>query len=152
MPPTTTCPACRAAIWHANHKPDACTVCRHNPKTEKMKKTLTTHEAANYLLADEYAAWTRAGAFALAEYLDQLGEDIGEEIEFDAVAIRCDYSEHSSLTDWAEGYFGSMESAFDSIRADADDEPEDIEEAIRDHINDHGQLVEFEGGVIVSSF
>ena len=36
------------------------------------------------------------GLKALFEYLEQLSEDMGEDIELDVVAICCDYSEHAS--------------------------------------------------------
>jgi hypothetical protein len=38
------------------------------------------------------------------------------------------------------------------IDLEGDEEEEEIEELIRSHILDHGQLVEFSGGVIVSQF
>ena len=41
------------------------------------------------------------GAKALQEYLEQLSDDIGEDIEFDPVAWCCEYSEYDSL---AEAY------------------------------------------------
>ena len=52
-----------------------------------MKMTLTTYDIANALRGDENARWSRAGSFALAEYLEQLEEETGEEIELDVVAI-----------------------------------------------------------------
>lgn len=36
-----------------------------------------------------------AGARVLVDYLDELSEDCGKNIEFDSVAIRCDYSEYT---------------------------------------------------------
>lgn len=60
-----------------------------------VKIDLTTCEIANYLLADEYANWSRLGAYGLADYLQELSDDIGEDIEFDRVAIRCEYSEYT---------------------------------------------------------
>ena len=43
-----------------------------------MKLTLSTYEAAERLFNDENANWTRAGAFALVKYLEELEEDIGD--------------------------------------------------------------------------
>lgn len=103
-----------------------------------MKNTLNTSEAASLLMADENAAWSMAGAFALAEHLEQIEEDCGTEIEFDRVALRCEYSEHESLQEWARYYFNS------------DDEGD--AEKIREFIYDRGQLIEFDGGIIVSEF
>ena len=111
-----------------------------------MKNTLNTSEVASLLMADENAAWTMAGAYALAEYLEQYEEDCGTEIEFDRVAIRCEYSEYESLQEWALQYF-TVEEGFDILEKAADQS-----ETIRHYIRDHGQLIEFDGGIIVSSF
>ena len=111
-----------------------------------MKDTLNTSEAASLLMADDNAAWSMAGAFALVEYLEQYEEDCGTEIEFDRVALRCEYSEHESLQEWARYYF-TEEQRFDILEGS-----EDRAETIRDYIHDHGQLIEFDGGIIVSEF
>ena len=115
-----------------------------------MKKTLTTYEAAEILMNDINANWSRAGAFALVEYLEQLEEDLGETIEFCAVAIRCDFSQYESLPEWAIDYFGSINGMNNEFGVF--DIPEDLEDAIRDYIQDYGDLIEFDGGIIVSSF
>jgi len=60
-----------------------------------MKLELTTSQAADMLLADKNAGWTYAGARALVEYLEDLEDDLGS-IDFDAVAIRCDFTEYAS--------------------------------------------------------
>lgn len=109
-----------------------------------MKKTLTKNDIAHELLLDDNANWTRAGAFALAEYFEQLEEDLGESIEFDAVAIRCDFSQYESIEDWAKEYCPSDWVNFLTY--------EDTDKAIREYIQERGQLIEFDGGIIVSQF
>ena len=113
-----------------------------------MKKTLTTSEIAHELFQDENANWSYNGAYALANYLQELEEDLGESIEFDAVAIRCDFSEYESLQEWASEY------GLDCIDlgVESDDDDETKEEAILEYIQDHGQVIGFDGGVIVSNF
>ena len=113
-----------------------------------MKNNLCTSEAAHLLLNDEYASWSYNGAYALVRYLMELEDETGEEIEFDRVAIRCDFSQYESLQDWANEY------GLDCIDlgVESDDEDETKEEAIRDFIQDRGQLIEFDGGIIVSQF
>lgn len=118
-----------------------------------MKKTLDTHEAAQILIEDKYANWSRAGAYALAEYLEELEADTGEEIEFDLVAIRCDFTEYASLADFRNEYFADDEQCRADIGALAGGEDdEELDELTREYIQDHGQLIEFDGGIIVSSF
>ena len=124
------------------------------PTIEKtiMKKTLSTYEAAGYLMNDENANWSRAGAYALVEYLEQIEDETGEEIELDAVALRCDWSEYSSLIDWHNEYFGNGFTFEDTIGASERAEDSEVNDKIREYIQDHGQLIEFDGGIIVSSF
>jgi hypothetical protein len=124
-----------------------------------MKTTLTTSQAAQILVDDENANWTRAGAYALAEYLENLEEDTGEQIEFCRVSLRCDFSEYADLEDWAVDYFSDSKQASDAMGLELDmdgetwtGDEEEIQDAIRSHIQDHGTLIEFNGGIIVSSF
>jgi hypothetical protein len=124
-----------------------------------MKTTLTTSQAAQILVDDENANWTRAGAYALAEYLENLEEDTGEQIEFCRVSLRCDFSEYANLEDWAVNYFSDSKQASDAMGLELDmdgetwtGDEEEIQDAIRSHIQDHGTLIEFDGGIIVSSF
>ena len=64
----------------------------------------------------------------MAEYLEEYEESTGQEMELDVVAIRCDFSEYSSLQAWAEDYFTDWKKDL-SIEDDADED--DIESAIR---------------------
>lgn len=129
-----------------------------------MKQTMTTSDIADALCRDENANWSPAGARALAEYLEDFEGarrrfrleyfegGMGEEMEFDRVAIRCDYSEYKSLREWADDYCGGSDKAKVSIGWDDDADEESIETEIRKYIEDRGALIEFDGGIIVSSF
>ena len=112
---------------------------------------MNTSEIAHELLQDENANWSYNGAYAIANYLQDLEEDTGELIEFDRVAIRCDYSEYESLQDWAYDYFTDAveEMGFTETEEINDDE---FDNKIREYVQYHGQLIEFDGGVIVSQF
>ena len=140
-------------------KPPALNPYTHTLETKtKMKTTLSTTEAAHRLIDDENANWTRAGAFALCEYLEELEEDTGEEFEFCACSIRCDFSEYSDLEEWATEQFRSHVDGVDELGLTLGDDgkieqsSEEINEAIREYIQDRGTLLEFDGGIIVSSF
>lgn len=121
-----------------------------------MKKTLTTEQIAHALLDDHNARWTRVGAYALAEALEEYEADCGLELELDVVALRCEYSEYDSLEDWITEYYGEdLETAFKSagVDLDGDESIDERDELIRSHIRDHGQLIECRNGaVIVSQF
>jgi hypothetical protein len=125
-----------------------------------MKKTLTTMEIAHELIDDGNANWSRAGAFALAEYLEELEASTGEEMEFDHVAIRCEWSEYASLMDWADDYFGGdNRKAADALGLEVamsgdefEEEEWEVENAVREYIEVHGTMLEFDFGIIVFSF
>jgi hypothetical protein len=124
------------------------------PKTQKipkMKMILNTYQIADALKNDTCARWSYNGSLALAEYLEEYEESTGEEIELDTCAIRCDFSEYSSLLDWAHNYFSNAleELGFDETE---ENNEEEVDFKIREYIQDHGQLIEFKGGIIVSSF
>ena len=59
-------------------------------------KTLSTEEMMHDLICDEYARWTPQGARALVNHLQDMSDDIGEDIIWDRVALRCDFSEYES--------------------------------------------------------
>jgi len=44
------------------------------------------------------------GSKALFAYFEQLEEDMGEEIDFDPIAIRCDYSEYRNFEELRKDY------------------------------------------------
>jgi hypothetical protein len=111
-----------------------------------MKKILNTQEIANELLADENADWSRAGAFALAEYLENLEEDSWVDMELDVVAIRCEFNEYSTALEAALEYL-SMDEIVQ--RRDAID---NLEGSALEYLHENTMVYEFDGGVIVSSF
>jgi hypothetical protein len=107
-------------------------------QTEKaMKLTISKYHAADMLRADDYANWSHHGALALVEYLEELEYDCNMDIDFCPVSLRCDYSEYKSLQEFAQEY-SEIEGADD--------------EEIRAYIRDNGTLIEFDGGIIVSTF
>jgi hypothetical protein len=124
-----------------------------------MKQTMTTNEVAAALRADDNANWSYAGALALAEYLEEWEREGAAEMEFDRVAIRCDFAEWESLQAWAVDYFGGEKQAREEFGEEHMPTAEDLETAgeipedkIRDYIQESGTLLEFNGGIIVSSF
>lgn len=58
-----------------------------------MKQTVNLYEFREAFRAIRPDNFSYEGLDILFEYLEQLGEDIGEEIELDVIAICCDYSE-----------------------------------------------------------
>ena len=113
-----------------------------------MKATLSTSQAADLLKADSNARWSRSGALALVEYLEELESDTGTEIEFCPVAIRCDYSEYASALEAAndQGFEPNPN------LSEEEQSEEDKEADALSWLKDQTQVIEFEGGVIIASF
>ena len=108
-----------------------------------MKITLTTYRIAGYLMQDTSAKWSRSGAYALADYLQELEDSTGEEQELDVVAIRCDFSEYLSAVEAAGEYGWSAEP----------DEYDDANEAAAlAWLSDKTSVISFDGGVIIATF
>ena len=105
-----------------------------------MKIELNTYEAADILLKDEYAKWSREAALALVEYYEALEEDCGESIELDAVAIRCEWTEYACIEEAVEDY--DEDFAFF---------PKPNEAALA-YFEDHTTVIVFEGGVLIQQF
>ena len=108
-----------------------------------MKITLTTYQIAGYLMQDSSANWTRSGAYALADYLQELENDTGEEQELDVVAIRCDFAEYPTAAEAASEYGWAPE---------PDEYDEANESAALSWLHDQTSVISFDCGVIIASF
>lgn len=107
-----------------------------------MFRTLSTDEAIKLLKNDDNAGWSWSGATALIEYLEDLEDSTA--IEFDIVAIRCEYSEYSSALEAAQDYgFTSPEN---------EDDDNEIESAALAYLQDKTAVIKFDGGVIIQQF
>ena len=77
-----------------------------------MINTLTSSQAVTELLKDEYANWSLAAAYALVDWLEELEDSSGEPIEFDPVALRCEWTEYRAA-DLMEAYSMTLEEVRD---------------------------------------
>ena len=68
-----------------------------------MKDTVTEYQFID-TMAQKQHGFSFEGAKALFEYFEQYEQDTGEEMEFDPIAIRCDFDEYESLEDVKENY------------------------------------------------
>ena len=71
-----------------------------------MIKTFSSDEIVHALQADTYANWSLEESLFLADYYEELETSMGEPIEFDRVAIRCEWGSYDSLSDIIEQYAG----------------------------------------------
>ena len=109
-----------------------------------MYQILSTGEATMLLMADEYAHWSWNGATALVEYFEELEDSTNTKIDFDIVAMRCDFSEYDSVLECAKYY--------DFIPPDDEDDEDEIAAAALKYLEDRTTVIQFEGGVIIQEF
>ena len=69
-----------------------------------MKQTITESQFIDAIVGDNYNNMSYEGAKALFEYLEQYEQDCDEDIEFDRVAIRCEFSEYENLEEVLSEY------------------------------------------------
>ena len=105
-----------------------------------MKIELSTYEAANILLEDEFANWSHNAALAIIEYYEGLEEDLGESIDLDRVAIRGDWSEYKSVAEAVECYDEDWE------------EGKKRREAALAYFKERTNVITCEGGLLIQPF
>jgi hypothetical protein len=100
-----------------------------------MKKTINYYDfRAEFRAFGREDQFTRQGLKALFDYLEELGDDCGEEIELDVIALCCEFVEYDSLEDFHSEY-------------DKDDYP--TLEVLRDHT----QVIEIDNeSFIIAAF
>lgn len=69
-----------------------------------MKKTINFHEFSEGFRAIRPDNFTYEGLRALFDYLENYEEEMGEKIEFDVIALCCDYSEYSDIEEFQHNY------------------------------------------------
>lgn len=118
------------------------------PKRKKsMKTTVSLFDFQDAFLKSETYKnnFTIDGLNALFDYFEDYENSTGEDIDFDMVAICCEYSEYASAIEAVAYYNGAVEE-----NKDFDDE--DKEKAALAWLEDKTQVIIFEKGVIVANF
>jgi hypothetical protein len=101
-----------------------------------MKTTIQLHDFIHCdALKDNFSY---AGRVALFDYLEQLEQDCGTELDFDPIALRCGFTEY---TDIKNAY----------VNYQPDDE--DLTESdMMEYLQDRTQVIEFKTGIILQDF
>ena len=68
------------------------------------------------LKTDEYTSWTSEAIEALYDHYDQLSDDMGEDIQLDPIAIRCEWSEYH-----VQELYDNYSHIFDDVDVEWDD-------------------------------
>ena len=86
------------------------------------------------------------GWLAIGDYLEQLSDDLGENIEVDIVGICCDYSMSEDVSDWWKEY--GVYSDIDSEEWEEMDDKEKLK-AIEKYLNQNTSVVCCEDDCII---
>jgi len=108
-----------------------------------MHQNISTDKAIKLLKEDGNADCSWSGAEALVGYLEDLEDDLDKSIEFDRVAMQCEYSEYSSALEAAEHY---------GFIPEDDEDENDVESSAITYLEDRTTVIKFEGGVIIQQF
>lgn len=92
------------------------------------------------------------GKEALYEYLDNLSDETGEDIDFDPIALCCEYTEYPTAWDAMEQYQPEDmpvegEEGDDLVEIQAKNEAKALE-----WLQERTQVIEFENGIIIQNF
>jgi len=121
-----------------------------------MKKTLD-----EYCFVNEFQAFqdrrdsqnfSREGLFALYDAITEYEEAIGEEQDFDPVAICCEFSEYPTAWDAILEYSPEDMPTIDGEGLDLVEIQEEQEKEALRWLENKTRVIVFDGGVIISSF
>ena len=98
-----------------------------------MINTMTQHDFTEWFRTSETRKdqFSYNGLIALFEYLESYEIDTASKIEFDPIALCCEYTEYENLKELQGEY-------------------EDIKDL--DDLRDHTQVIEFDGGIIIQNY
>ena len=104
-----------------------------------MKQTINEYQFNDAFQKRRPNSFSYEGLTALYDYLEDLEEDTGEEIELDVIGLCCDFTEYDSLEDFQKEHYDE----------EIGDCYEDIEE-----IEDETIVIKIEGteGFIIQDF
>lgn len=94
-----------------------------------MKTTINAYEFTNEMTSHGF---TRSGALALFNYLEDYEQDTEQELDFDPIGLRCEFTEYANLHEICEEY----QTTFVDI----------------DHLRESTQVIEYESGIIIQQF
>jgi len=103
-----------------------------------MKRTINEHDFVDAFQDTDYQnQFSYEGKVALYEYLTQLEEDTGFEMELDVIALCCDFVEYEDFTEFLGDYEDYAKE-------------HDIKNA--EDLQEHTQVIEYEEGLIIQQF
>ena len=80
-----------------------------------MKKTINFNELSRWFEQNRPNNFSRVGLQGLFDYLEEYEESTGESIEFDPIALCCEYSEYDNIAEFHLEYDHENYPDIDSI-------------------------------------
>tara|TARA_Y100000592_G_scaffold54477_1_gene85873 strand:+ start:267 stop:566 length:300 start_codon:yes stop_codon:yes gene_type:complete len=99
-----------------------------------MKQNVTEYDFIDGFMKIRPDNFSRNGLQCLYDYLIEFENDIGEELEFDVIALCCEFSEYKDIKEINEAY--GTDAPF-----------EDIEE-----LREHTQVIECDNSIIIQDY
>lgn len=123
-----------------------------------MIKTINFQDFCDaFASMDRKDKFTYEGKQVLFDYLEQLGEDTGEPIELDVIALCCDYTEYKTAWEAMEQY--KLEDMPTVDPEDTDGTGKDLvqiqeesEKLALEWLHDNTHVIEFDGSIIIQNF
>lgn len=118
-----------------------------------MKTNVSIYDFRDAFLRseDRKNQFSYQGLTALYEYFEQYEDDCGQEIDFDMIAICCEYTEYESAHEAASNYFDYEGMVFDE-NGDETMTADEVEESALDYLEYRTQVIKFDGGIIIADF
>tara|TARA_R100001015_G_C4537967_1_gene102683 strand:+ start:242 stop:541 length:300 start_codon:yes stop_codon:yes gene_type:complete len=69
-----------------------------------MKTTVNFYEFSRWFEQNRPDNFSRAGITALFDYFEEFEDSTGESIEFDPIAICCEYTEYEDIAEFHQNY------------------------------------------------
>ena len=90
-------------------------------------------------------SFTYEGKRALFDWLEELEEGTGEEMELDVIALDCEFCEYDSALDCVQ------DCGYDADLSDCEDD-DDKQDTCLEYLRDKTLVIEFDGGIIIQGF
>ena len=111
-----------------------------------MINTMTQHDFTEWFRTSETRKdqFSYNGLVALFEYIESYEIDTASKIEFDPIALCCEYTEYETGLECAIEYGYNEQHN--------EDNEEEAEERALEWLRDNTQVIEFDGGIIIQNY
>ena len=109
-----------------------------------MKQTINSYDFIEaFRVHGRQNQFSYDGLHSLFEYLEEIEDGMGEEMELDVIALCCDFSEFTNPMEAAEEH---------GWEADPDADEEENRDAALEWLQDRTSVITYDSGIIIQSF